>query len=423
MKNARRINSRNRRNRRRAILISKICICFLICVGVIFGLKTAAKMFFQEETQITLKPSVIKIREGEKLPEIKAYITVQGEKDAVLDKKTGKTVKDLVAELKKGENYTVICKADGKTEGKFPVEIVLKKEIQEKLDNEWKGKVSIQTKKSTLLVKNALGDWEGKKFKKVDGQYAQNEFIKMKSGTYYFDEKGEKVTGEKDIGIKRCVFSADGKLESEKFIGLDPTKPMIALTFDDGPGAEAGRILDLLEKYNARATFFMVGPMVNRHPETVKRISDLNCELGNHSTNHPNLAKLDVTRIKKEIQTTTDAIEKATGGKGPTVMRPPFGAVNETVKQTVGFPIIMWSVDTMDWKTRNTQKTIDSVMTNAKDGSIVLMHDIHKSSVDAAVQIIPKLIEKGYQLVTVSELAEARGVHLENGVKYSQFYR
>ncbi|WP_461811460.1 polysaccharide deacetylase family protein [Faecalimonas sp.] len=423
MKKTRRINNRNRRNRRRAILISKICICFLICVGVVFGLKTAAKMFFQEETQITLKPSVIKIREGEKLPEIKAYITVQGENDTVLDKKTGKTVKDLVAELKRGENYTVICKADGKTEGKFPVEIVLKKDIKEKLDNEWEGKVSIQTNKSILLVKNALGDWEGNKFKKVDGQYAKNEFIKMKNGTYYFDEKGEKVTGEKNIGIKHCVFSPDGKLESEKFIGLDPTKPMIALTFDDGPGPEVGRILDVLEKYNARATFFMVGPLVKKYPETVKRISDLNCELGNHSTTHSDLSKLGVAEIRKEIQTTSDAIAKATGGRGPTVMRPPYGAVNPTVKQTVGLPIIMWSVDTLDWKTRNTQKTIDSVMTYAKDGSIVLMHDIHKTSVDAAIQIIPKLIEKGYQLVTVSELAEARGVHLENGVKYSQFSR
>ena len=167
----------------------------------------------------------------------------------------------------------------------------------------------------------------------------------------------------------------------------------------------------------------MVGPMVNRYPETVKRISDLNCELGNHSTNHPKLTKLDAAGIKKEIQTTTDAIVKATGGKGPTVMRPPFGAVNETVKQTVGFPIIMWSVDTLDWKTRNTQKTIDNVLANAKDGSVVLMHDIHKPSVDAAVQLIPKLIEKGYQLVTVSELAEARGIDLQNGVKYSQFYK
>ncbi|EGG79510.1 hypothetical protein HMPREF9477_00233 [Lachnospiraceae bacterium 2_1_46FAA] len=422
MKNTRG-RSRNIRSRRRRILISKIIICVVVCIGVIFGIKTAANTFFQKAAKIVLKADDAEMREGQTIPEIKVNVTVQGEKDIVLDKKTGYTVQKLIDDLKNGENYTVTNETDGKTEGSFPVKIVLKEEIKEKLKNEWKGKVSIETEESKLVVKNALGDWEGNKFKKADGQYAMNEFVKMKDGTYYFDEKGEKVTGQKDIGIKRCVFSADGKLESEKFIDLDPTKPMIALTFDDGPGAEAGRILDVLEKYNARATFFMVGPMVNRYPETVKRISDLNCELGNHSTNHPKLTKLDAAGIKKEIQTTTDAIVKATGGKGPTVMRPPFGAVNETVKQTVGFPIIMWSVDTLDWKTRNTQKTIDNVLANAKDGSVVLMHDIHKPSVDAAVQLIPKLIEKGYQLVTVSELAEARGIDLQNGVKYSQFYK
>ena len=422
MKNTRG-RSRNIRSRRRRILISKIIICVVVCIGVIFGIKTAANTFFQKAAKIVLKADDAEMREGQTIPEIKVNVTVQGEKDIVLDKKTGYTVQKLIDDLKNGENYTVTNETDGKTEGSFPVKIVLKEEIKEKLKNEWKGKVSIETEESKLVVKNALGDWEGNKFKKADGQYAMNEFVKMKDGTYYFDEKGEKVTGQKDIGIKRCVFSADGKLESEKFIGLDPTKPMIALTFDDGPGAEAGRILDVLEKYNARATFFMVGPMVNRYPETVKRISDLNCELGNHSTNHPKLTKLDAAGIKKEIQTTTDAIVKATGGKGPTVMRPPFGAVNETVKQTVGFPIIMWSVDTLDWKTRNTQKTIDNVLANAKDASVVLMHDIHKPSVDAAVQLIPKLIEKGYQLVTVSELAEARGIDLQNGVKYSQFYK
>lgn len=423
MKNTRGRNRRNRRNRRRTVIICKVLICLAICIGVVFGLKAAAEKIFQNETTIVLKPAEVEIREGEVIPEIKANVTVQGEKENVLDKKTGKTVEELVTELKRGENYTVIYDTDGKTEGSFPMEIVLDKEIQEKLKNDWKDKVCIKTEGANLTVKNALGDWEGNKFKKVDGQYAINEFVKMKNGTYYFDEKGEKVTGEKDIGVKRCVFSSDGKLESEKFIGLDPTKPMIALTFDDGPGAEVGRILDVLEKYNARATFFMVGPRVNSKPEIVKRIADLNCELGNHSTNHPQLTKLDAAGIHKEIQTTSDAIKKATGGKGPTVMRPPFGAVNATVKQTVGLPIIMWSVDTMDWKTRNTQKTIDSVLTYAKDGSVVLMHDIHKPSVDAAVQLIPKLIEKGYQLVTVSELAEARGIHLENGVKYSQFYR
>ena len=103
------------------------------------------------------------------------------------------------------------------------------------------------------------------------------------------------------------------------------------------------------------------------------------------------------------------------------MVRPHYGKKNDTVKATVGQPIIMWSIDTLDWKTRNVQSTINNVLKNAKDGDIVLMHDIHKQSVEAAVQLIPMLIQKGYQLVTVSELAEARGVTMENGVSYSQF--
>lgn len=101
-------------------------------------------------------------------------------------------------------------------------------------------------------------------------------------------------------------------------------------------------------------------------------------------------------------------------------MRPPYGAINDSVKQNVGLPMILWSVDTLDWKAKSTPKTVESIL-SAKDGDIVLLHDIHKTSVDAAIEAIPKLIEKGFQLVTVSEMAEAKGQKLELGVKYFSF--
>ena len=100
-------------------------------------------------------------------------------------------------------------------------------------------------------------------------------------------------------------------------------------------------------------------------------------------------------------------------------MRPPYGAINDTVKANVGMPMILWSIDTLDWKTRNAQSTINNVMTKVKDGDIILMHDIHTETVDAALTLIPKLEEAGYQLVTVSEMAQAKGVTLENGKAYS----
>lgn len=194
---------------------------------------------------------------------------------------------------------------------------------------------------------------------------------------------------------------------------------MVALTFDDGPGKDTDRLLEALKKYNARATFFMLGNNAKNYDSVIKKMKDMNCELGNHSTTHAQLTKLSAEAIKKEIQTTSEYIKNA-AGVGPTVMRPPYGAVNATVKQNVGLPMILWSVDTLDWKTKSTPKTVESIMT-AKDGDIILLHDIHTTSVDAAIEAIPKLIEKGFQLVTVSEMAEAKGQKLELGVKYFSF--
>ena len=102
-------------------------------------------------------------------------------------------------------------------------------------------------------------------------------------------------------------------------------------------------------------------------------------------------------------------------------MRPPFGATNDTVKANVGLPIILWSIDTLDWKTLNTESTVNSIMTLAEDGDIILMHDIHSASIDAAIQVIPQLINQGYQLVTVSEMADAKGIVMKNGTIYTDF--
>ena len=125
MKNTRG-RSRNIRSRRRRILISKIIICVVVCIGVIFGIKTAANTFFQKAAKIVLKADDAEMREAQTIPEIKVNVTVQGEKDIVLDKKTGYTVQKLIDDLKNGENYTVTNETDGKTEGSFPVKIVLK---------------------------------------------------------------------------------------------------------------------------------------------------------------------------------------------------------------------------------------------------------------------------------------------------------
>ena len=243
---------------------------------------------------------------------------------------------------------------------------------------------------------------------------------KIGKNTYYFENDGKMVTGEVNIGLSVCKFDKKGNLISKKAGKVDPKKPMVALTFDDGPGPRTLELLKALEKYNAHATFFMVGQNVSIHKDALKKMKEIGCELGNHSYNHANLSKQDAKGLKDQVDKTNDLI-KGIVGRGATVLRPPYGAIGGVMHEKVKMPMILWNIDTLDWKTRNAQKTIETVMNNVGDGDIVLMHDIHTESVDAALKLIPKLEKEGYQLVTISEMAEAKGQKLENGEKYCDF--
>lgn len=237
---------------------------------------------------------------------------------------------------------------------------------------------------------------------------------------YYLDENGARVTGDYFIGDKGYRFNKAGvyrpgvKVKSR----INPNKPMIALTFDDGPGPYTDRLLKCLKENHAVATFFLVGSSVGRYKDTVKKAYEMGCEIGNHSWSHPQLTQLDQAALAYQISSTNQAIREASG-HNPTLLRPPYGSYNSTVASAAGVPLILWDVDTLDWKTRDTQSTIQSVMTSAKDGSIVLMHDIHQPTVAAAESIIPQLKKKGYQLVTVSELARYKKKKLYDGSVYS----
>ena len=204
------------------------------------------------------------------------------------------------------------------------------------------------------------------------------------------------------------------------FREIDPNKPMVALTFDDGPSAHTPRVLDCLEKYNQAATFFVVGTCASVYPEYITRAYEIGCEIGNHSYNHPDLTTLSYAQIQSQMDRTNALIYNATGTYA-TVTRTPGGSVNSTVKGAINNPIILWSIDTVDWKTRDTQATVNCVLNNVEDGDIVLMHDLHKPTVAAAEIIIPALVARGYQLVTVSELAQYRGNGLEDHKVYYGF--
>lgn len=178
----------------------------------------------------------------------------------------------------------------------------------------------------------------------------------------------------------------------------------VALTFDDGPDPKVTmQILETLNKYDAKATFFMLGSRVEYYPEIAKKVQEAGHELGNHTWNHPDLTKADVEKVRSEINKTNSIIEDVTGQK-VTAFRPPYGAVNKTVRSQTSLPIILWDVDTLDWKHRDPNKLLTNVKSATKDGSTILMHDIHQSTADGLDAVLAYLQSEGYTFVKVSEL-------------------
>ncbi|MGN1050755.1 MAG: polysaccharide deacetylase family protein [Acutalibacteraceae bacterium] len=202
---------------------------------------------------------------------------------------------------------------------------------------------------------------------------------------------------------------------------LDPNKKMIALTYDDGPNySVTKKILNTLKKYDSRATFFIVGNRISYsgNESLLKQMKKQGNELGNHTYTH-NYYGANVP--KSEFAKTRKAIYNATGTY-PTLCRPTGGEVANVYKKYADAPLIIWSIDTEDWRTRNADSTYKAVMKNASDGDIVLMHDLQTSTGKATEKIVPALIKKGYQIVTVSELAYYKGhKKLEKGSVYYSF--
>ena len=183
-------------------------------------------------------------------------------------------------------------------------------------------------------------------------------------------------------------------------------KKCIALTFDDGPAAGTIRLLDILAKEDARATFFLVGSQVAGREQTVQRMVAEGHIVGNHTWQHLQLPEKSRKEVGAQIDRTTDAIVAA-GAPHPTLLRPPYGALSEEVGEEIagrGYATVLWDVDTLDWETRNTKKTVKNALADARPGGIILMHDIHPETVKAVPQIIEELREDGYTLVTVPEL-------------------
>ena len=175
---------------------------------------------------------------------------------------------------------------------------------------------------------------------------------------------------------------------------------LVALTFDDGPGPYTSRLLDGLKERGVEVTFFMVGSSVSRYPELVKRMYQEGHQLANHSYDHPDFTGLSDSEIRSQISRTNALLDKAAGAGSTYMVRAPYGSTNSRVRSVVGAPLTYWSVDPQDWKDRNATTVKNRVVSNAHDGAIILLHDIHSTSVDGALAAIDVLLDEGYEFVT-----------------------
>lgn len=182
----------------------------------------------------------------------------------------------------------------------------------------------------------------------------------------------------------------------------------IAMTFDDGPSPETTpRLLQMLRDRNIKATFFVLGNMVAKHPEVAKMIVDEGHEIGSHSWSHPQLTRISQASVDKELGNTSEVIFQATG-KRPIYLRPPYGSMKPSLRTYIedkyGLTTVNWSVDPNDWKNRNTQAVYDAIMAQVKPGAIVLSHDIYPTTVDAMPRVLDDLTAKGYKFATLSQM-------------------
>lgn len=221
-------------------------------------------------------------------------------------------------------------------------------------------------------------------------------------------------------GISVTFFNLPIALGQEKKLpiySVDTKDKKIAISFDAAWGnCHTRPLLDILDKYEVKTTFFLVNFWAEKHSDDVKEIASRGHEIGNHSATHPDMTKLTPDEIKKELNTTGDTIEKLTGVK-PTLFRPPFGAYNNTlieVSEASGYKVIQWSVDSLDWKDISATEIVERVLGKVEPGSIVLFHNNANYLEEYLPLILEGLKEKGYQVVPIGELIYKDNYHIDN---------
>lgn len=262
--------------------------------------------------------------------------------------------------------------------------------------------------------------WKGVLLNNAGNSSAENTGSAIAAQTTPQTAASGTAAGDGKETVSRAVEEV--KPLDEKAISKPKPKPRskaIALTFDDGPSAEnTPKILSLLKKYNAHATFFVVGNRVASGADLLKKELEIGCEIGNHSWNHANLSKMkNIKQINKNLDKTVRLVKRLTGYEIK-MTRPPYGAISRIMRKKMNQPMILWSVDTLDWKSRNAKAVLKQVKRQVKDGAIVLVHDIHGSTAEAMETVLPWLVKNDYDILTVSELMARKGIKMKKAKAY-----
>ncbi|MEG2348542.1 MAG: polysaccharide deacetylase family protein [Clostridia bacterium] len=209
-------------------------------------------------------------------------------------------------------------------------------------------------------------------------------------------------------------------VKKERDLSKFAQKKLIAITFDDGPSYITSNLIDELNKRDAKATFFVMGSRVEKYKDTLKKAYEQGHQIGTHTCTHRALTKLDDYQIMSEINKSNDEIEKVIGVT-TNLLRPPYGSINDHVKQLADMNIILWNVDTLDWKNKNANKISDEIINKASDGNIVLLHDLYPTSVEGAIKAIDVLEKEGYAFVTIDEMCKLKNIKLDSVKSYFKF--
>ncbi len=404
-------------------------IKFIICVILLFLCLYLAKLSFYKEKKEFGRPLDIEVIKTNIYDEEDKYLIdvyYPKYKDVELNKIVTNWLYNYIKDFKEKSleeksrleiNYT-LYNIGNYTNIFFDINNSLNKNDQRK-------SILINLKEKRLALITELYNEEElrEKIDRVNKKYSSNISNKVLSSdinefNYYITED-EFIIYFDNIKYENISYLPILNLKESKKISYEENKykKMVALTFDDGPSEYSLEILDCLLENNSKATFFELGNRMKNNNEITKKLYDSGMEIGSHTYSHKYLTRIDKNGVLNEINSVSILFNEITNDNIK-LLRAPYGSVNSNVRELSPFPIILWNIDTKDWLYKDPSKSSPIVLDHVSDGDIVLMHDVHKPTIELVKIIVPELKARGFELVTVSELAKYKNMKLENGVVY-----